>query len=165
MPDLFPSAGGRYTLTVSAPAGCAWSARSESDAADVSPVSGAGAGTVTLTVQPHGLTTEGRSVTVTIGDTSQRVTQVAAACTVSVSPTSLDVSKNAENREIALSIPAGCTWRATTNVDWIVNIAPPSGTGAATIHFLVQANDKGDIRTGEVVVAGVKVPVRQARND
>lgn len=165
MPEIFPSEGGRYTLAVTAPTGCAWSARSESDGADVSPVSGSGSGTVTLTVEPHTLTTEGRSITVTIGGASQRVTQVSAPCTRSVSPTSLEVSKNAENRQIVLSIPNGCTWTASTNVDWIVNVRPASGTGAATIEFLVEANEKGDPRTGEMVVAGIKVPVRQARNE
>ena len=86
------AAGGTTTVTVTADAGCDWTAASNVGWVTASPASGSGAGTVSLTITPNPGSTL-RSGTVTIAGQTVTVTQDTVAC-----PYSLGIDRAVNDR-------------------------------------------------------------------
>jgi all-beta uncharacterized protein/BACON domain-containing protein len=78
------------------------------------------------------------------------------ACRFDVAPSSLLLDLSGAAGRITVSTPVGCTWTATTDVDWIKLIPPIGGSGSGTVSFSVLGNISiGAIeRTGSVIIAG-----------
>jgi len=62
---------------------------------------------------------------------------------------------------VLVILNGGCTWTATTTMDWIQLTAGSSGTGNGLVQFLVGPNG-GPARTGALTIAGQQYLVRQA---
>lgn len=164
-----PSSGGTGSITVSATAACAWSARSdETWIAITAGATGTGPGTVSFTAAPNSgsprsasLVIAGQSVTISQG----AVPSPAANCgNLTVSPRTISVSPAATNGlSTSITAPSGCEWSASSNASWISLTGRTSGSGSGTLTFNVSSNG-GASRTGTLTVAGQIVTITQGLN-
>jgi hypothetical protein len=165
----FSAAAGTGSVTVSGPAGCGWTASSTVSWIALSPVSGAGSGTVGFTVALN--TGAARTGTITVGGETVTITQDAggssappppppAPCTVSLQPTSTSIP--AAGGSGSVTITASCPWSASSSVPWITLTTPASGSGNGSVGFLVAANSSSTGRIGSLNIGGATFTVDQA---
>jgi hypothetical protein len=165
----FAAAGGSGTIAVSAPAACAWTASTNAGWIAVSPATGTGGSTITLTVAQN--TGAERSGTVTVGGSSVTILQSAAvgptptptpSCSVAINPTSRSVTAAAATGlTVGVSAAAGCQWTATSSAVWVTITSGGSGTANGTVVFSVAGN-AGAARTGTIAIADKTFTVNQA---
>jgi hypothetical protein len=159
-----PSSGAtNSTVSVSASAGCVWTAGSTVPwISIVSGATGSGNGTVTFTVAAN-TTTASRTATLTVAGQSVTIVQAAAAaCTYTVNPTSLAaVAAGGATAPVSVTASGGCAWTATPNASWLSITSGGSGTGNGTVAITAAANT-GPARSGTVTVANQTVTVNQA---
>jgi len=157
-----PAAGSTGTaVSVMTSASCAWSASSGAAWISItSGSSGSGNGTVTIVVAAN--TGAARSGAVTIAGQTLTVNQAAAACTYSVSPTTLSaVAGGGATGPVTVTTGAGCAWSATSNVSWLSITTGTSGSGNGTVSINAAVNT-GGARNGTLTVANQTVTVNQA---
>ncbi len=168
--------GGRHDVVVTAPAGCAWSART--DAAWLSIVSGAsgtGGGTVAIQVAANP-SAQPRSGTLTIAGLTYTVDQAGMppgggapappgdpSCTFAVDPRSGSFGAEGGFLEVTVTASAQtCTWTAQSATPWIALEGGVVETGTGRRRFIVAANMTDQPRTGTVGVAGTGITITQA---
>jgi hypothetical protein len=163
--QTFTQAGGSGgPVTVTAPAGCAWTATSSASWVTIgSGSSGTGTGTVTFSVAAN--TGAPRAADLTIAGRTFRVSQD-GSCAFTVSPLLLDDQPPAGGPApvITVTAPALCSWTATTNTSWITITGGASGSGDGTVTITLATNTSGP-RTGSLAVAGATVTVKQLKKD
>jgi hypothetical protein len=155
----FGAGGGPGQVTVSAPAGCSWSAQSAVPWVSVTAgEAGSGPGVVALQVAA----TDGpaRSGTVTIAGRAVTITQ-SPGCSVTVDPLTYAAPAATSASAIAVRAASGCGWTASTSADWIVITAGQSGSGTGNVTVTVAAN-AGPARGGEIRIGGQTIAVNQA---
>jgi len=87
-----------------------------------------------------------------------------APCTYSISPTSQTFSASGGPGTIRVTAGTNCGWTATTNTPWIgISSNNSSGTGSASVTFLVSKNQTNVKRTGTITVEGRTFTVVQNR--
>jgi len=150
----YSSSGGGGSVSITAPGGCAWTATSNVGwIAITSGGSGAGSGTVNYSVAAN----TGSSAligTVTIAGQTFTVTEGGAACTYSLSATTVSYSSSGGSGSVGVTAPSGCAWTATSNVGWIAITSGGSGTGNGTVNYSVTANTSSSALMGSVTIAG-----------
>ena len=154
-------ASGSASFTVTAPAGCVWTATSAAPWLNGLPRGGRGNGTVSFSVGAP--SASARSAAITVGGQSYTVTQSAAACTVSFNPLSPG-SIGAAGGAATLGIGLGgydCSWSASSSASWITRL-PRSGKGSATLNFTVAENLNTNARSGTISVNGQTYTLSQA---
>ncbi|MEO8255891.1 MAG: BACON domain-containing carbohydrate-binding protein [Acidobacteriota bacterium] len=158
--------GGRLTVSVTAQAGCAWTAASQ--VSWITILEGASAqsgnGTRTLSVDANGTTS--RSGTVTIANQVVTISQDALpapvpTCVLTLSASSRGVGSAGGDGTVAVSGAAGCQWSAVSNTSWIAITAGSPGIGAGAVQYRVAANPDALPRSGTIVVAGQGLTVSQ----
>ena len=161
------AAGASTSIAVSTTAGCAWTANGNPSWVSVTPASSSGSGTVLVNVQENAGVA--RTTTFKIAGKDFTVAQLAAqSCTYAVSPTSIQVSSDAQTQAITVTTQANCPVAATVDVQWIdidsVGMAPN-----ATVALTIQKNNSRSERTGNVTISGENfsrtVQVRQSGRD
>ena len=158
----FTSAGGTGTVAVTASGGCAWTAQSNVPWITVTAgANGVGSGTVSYSVAANTAPTA-RTGTINVAGNTFTVTQAAASCTYSISPTSASFASAGGTGSTAVTTTAGCAWAATSNAPWITITAGATGNGSGTVSYSVAANTATSSRTGTLNVAGNTFTVTQA---
>jgi hypothetical protein len=165
--ETMPAPGGNKRITVSAPTGCAWSARTEVPWIVISAgetATGSGAVIFAISANTSG---NARRASVIVASQSVTIDQDAAPpnCGSStVSPGTFSVSALATNGlSTSVTAPSGCEWSASSNASWISLTGRTTSTGTATVTFNVAPNvNGGPSRTGTLTVAGQTVTVNQA---
>lgn len=160
LPGTLPSLGGRFPFTVSSGANCSWTAQTDVSWADVGPSSGVGTANVQLNVAEN-TRVDTRTVTVSIGNQSVRLTQNGTTCVLTISPAIVEVPDQGGRLEIFVTTTAACTWTGTTTQPWI-RIATPPSTGSGTLLVDVLPNT-GDVRQGTVSIGGALLTITQRR--
>ena len=162
----FPASGGTGSVSVTAPSGCSWTARSNvSWITIISGGSGNGNGTVTYSVAAKS-TTGSRTGTLTIAGQTFTVTQ-AGVCTFSISPTSASFPFDGGTGSVSVTAPAGCRWTARSNVSWVTITSGSSGNGNGTVIYSVESLHPPDVlgiflnRTGTLTIAGQTFTITQ----
>jgi hypothetical protein len=159
-----PSTGAEFTLTVTATAGCSWSAISFSGFVTmVGSASGSGNGSVKFAVAAN--TGAQRVGTIELANQTISVHQNAvpvSVCDFTANPT--DTTIGIPGGEVAVNVTVtgaqACTW-TTTSLDPFVTIkSGATGTGNGTAVLTIAAN-AGAPRIGGATVAGKTVMVRQ----
>ena len=89
------------------------------------------------------------------------VTQ-ASQCTFTTTPASLSVQAAGEDGIIAVQTQSGCTWSASSQVDWASFLTQPPAAGSGTVAYRIRANGTTGTRTGSLLVAGRPVRVDQS---
>jgi hypothetical protein len=160
----FASEGGTGSVTVTAPAGCAWSATPSANwIAMTSGAAGSGPGSVVYSVAANP-TTDSRTAAVTIGGQSHSVTQQGrppTACNYDISPTSATWGNDGGSRTFAVSATEGCAWSAVSGASWVV-VDAGQGSGSGVVSYTVKSNTQIGDRSTTIVVAGRTFTVRQA---
>ena len=153
----FPDLGGSSRVTLTAPDGCAWAARSSAEWLSVAPTDGAGNAVLVLSAQPNrGVP---RQTTVSVGGQTIEVSQ-GLGCYFTVSPTSVTVPMGGGGGVLLVGGGApGCAWTAQSDAPWI-SVTPAAGTGDGRINYETLANT-GSPRQGVLRVAGQIVTVSQ----
>ena len=157
------AAAANGTVAVTAVANCAW--RATSNAPWITITAGAfgtGNDTVSYMVAANTAPTP-RTGTMTIGGSTFTVTQAGLPCTVSISPSSANLtSPAAAGGTVTVSAGAGCGWTATSNTAWLTISAGANGSGSGAVSYSVSANTSAASRTGTATIAGQTFAVTQA---
>ncbi len=157
----FGSAGGTgsVSVTVTAGAGCAWTASENTSWISItSGASGTGNGTVSFSVAAN--SGGARSANMTIAGRGFSVTQDAAPCSYSISPSGRAVPASGGSGTFNMTARSGCTWSAASNADWITITSGSSGNGNGAVAFSAAAN-AGAARSGTITAGGQTFTVTQ----
>lgn len=153
------SGGGNTSVNVTAPAGCAWTAASNSPFLTVTGgAAGSGSGTVSYFVAAN--TGPSRSGTMTVAGQTFTVNQL-SGCTYSINPMSANVAVGASTGSIAVTTTAGCTWTSVSNAAFITVTSGANGNGSGNSGYSIAANT-GPQRSGTITIAGQTFTVTQA---
>ncbi len=157
----FSSTGGSATKGITASGvSCAWTATSNAPFITVSPASGTGNGSVTITVGDDS-TGAPQSGTVTIAGQIIQVME-AGGCTATVSPASFALDSNGGVETITVnSSSSACTYTAFSSVPW-ATVSAATGSGSGSLTVTVTPNTTGADLAGTITVAGVNIPVTEA---
>jgi uncharacterized membrane protein len=156
-----PGTAASYTVSVTAAAGCSWTAASNSNWITISSGgSGSGSGTVNYSVAANAAASS-RSGSIAIAGLTLTVTQAAAA-----------FSLNALNANYSAAAAAGSVtvtpasspayWTAVSNAAWIAITSGGANTAAGTVNYSVAANTAATARNGTMTIAGLTFTVTQA---
>ena len=145
----FEAAGGTGKVTVSAPAGKSWHAKSNVSWISVSVSTGTGAKTVTYTVAAYSEVST-RSGTLTIADNTFTVQQTGRRMTLREYSATTDFTE--ETIKIRITALADTAWTATTAASWATVVGAASGTGGGTVTVRVSKNENAKARTATVAV-------------
>ena len=163
----FGAPGGTGAVTVSADAGCSWTARADASWLSITNgATGTGEGVVSFSATTN-TATAARTGSLTVAGRSVSVSQDGAVCQYVVSPIELTPCMPAAQLTTSVTTEAGCPWTATADPSWMTVIAGGSGTGPGTITFRVSDNWDAP-RSGVLMVrwptptAGQNVRVLQA---
>jgi uncharacterized repeat protein (TIGR01451 family) len=156
----YPAAGGSSSVNVTALTGCFWKPNSNDTWIIVASggATGSGAFNYTVLANPDGLP---RTGTVTVGPAIFSVTQAAAPCVFTLSPTGKLMDLVGSESSFDLLCPNGCNWNATASDAWITITSDDSGSGPATINFLVRDNPDASPRQGSISVGGQSFTIVQ----
>jgi hypothetical protein len=121
--------------------------------------SGSGNGTVSLTVGANTALIS-RTGTVNIGGQPFTVTQAAASCTYTVTPTSLSVPAFGLTSALTVGTAAGCSWAPSGVPSWIT-MSTATRTGSGQLAYTISANPGTEPRTATLTINGVAVTVTQ----
>ena len=152
--------GGTASISVTAATGCAWNAASTAAWIMVSSgANGNGNGTVGLTIAANTALTS-RTGTVNLGGQVFTVTQAAATCTYTVTPTTLSVPAFGLTSALTVGTGASCSWAPSGVPSWIT-MSTATRTGSGQLAYTITANT-GAVRTATVTINGVTVTVTQS---
>lgn len=165
--QTIPTSGGTGRITVSAAAGCAWTAQADASWVVITAgTTGTGAGSVSFTVAANPGST--RTASLVVADQTVKVVQGATPspppvnCTYSVNPSTVSASSiGVTGSSVTVSVSTGCTWTAASNVGWLSITSGASGSGNGTVMFSIAANTGGE-RTGALTIGDQTVTVTQA---
>ncbi len=150
---LIASTGGSALVNVITAAGCQWNATSSTSWIAISSgASGSGSGPIQLTVAQNS-NGVARTGTVTIAGTVFSVTQAAAQCIYTVSPSPFTVVSGGYLSTFAITAPSGCDWTALSGSSWI-SASNAGGSGNGTTDVFAQTNTTGVARSGSLTLAG-----------
>ena len=162
-PNQVVGAGGQaLQMQVTTPAGCAWTAASNTPWVTITGGSaGTGSGPVAYTVTANPgpnprrglLTIAGKPVII-----SQQ-TPVPAPCTISVGAASAIGAGGGTGSVSITASTTSCRWQAQSHASWITLTPPTSGNGNGSVQFTVPANSGS--RKGRITVNGKRVIVTQ----
>jgi hypothetical protein len=154
------TAGTGPSIAVTTASGCAWTASTAASWITItSGASGNGNGTVAFTFVANPNSTS-RVGTITIAGQTHTVTQ-AGACPASINPASQTVpAAGGAATNVAVTIPSGCGWTASTADTWLTITSGANGTGNGTVGFTV-ASTTGPQRVGTLTIAGQTHTVTQ----
>ncbi|HEV7923507.1 MAG TPA: N-acetylmuramoyl-L-alanine amidase [Thermoanaerobaculia bacterium] len=167
-----PSSGGGSTnvAITGSPIGCqggSWSAAGNGSWLTVSPASGSGPGSVTVSWQQNS-STSSRSANAAVAGQSFAVTQAGTSAPIcssfTLSPASASPSSAAGSSNVAINgSPAGCqggNWSAAGNGSWL-SASPTSGSGSGSVIVSWQQNSAPSSRSGNATIAGQTFTVTQ----
>jgi hypothetical protein len=151
--------GGPGTITVSAPAGCTWTASSGVGwIAVTGGATGNGDGTSQISIGQN-TDPSPRTGTVTVAGQTITVSQAAAVvvvtptCTYVLDPDTRRIGRRGESGSFAVHTGPTCQWTATSTVPWISVPPGTTGTGEGTVPYTVDRNNDRNDRTGTISVA------------
>jgi BACON domain-containing protein len=159
--NLTTSAATTGTVNVTAGSGCSWTATSNATSwiTISAGASGSGNGSVSYSVAANTATTS-RTGTMTIGGQTFTVTQAAAPCAFSVSPTSITAPPSGASGTITVTTSSNCSWTTSSNATWATITGSRTGSGTAT--YTIAANTGTNSRSAVFSVGGVAISVNQA---
>ena len=80
----------------------------------------------------------------TAGGQTFAVTQAAAACTYSISPTSQSATSGGGAFTVTVTATSSCAWTAVSNASWITVTAGASGSGNGSVSLECGGQHGGD---------------------
>jgi len=156
------ASGATGSVGVSAAAGCTWTASSAASWLTVtSGASGNGPGTVGYAAAAN-TSTSARTGTLTIAGQTFSVTQGAAPCSYSLSPTSAAVAAGGGTASATVTTSSNCAWTASTAVSWLTITSGASRTGTGSVSISAAANTATSSRSGTLTLGDDVFTVTQS---
>jgi hypothetical protein len=154
------AAGSTHTVAIAAPPACDWNASSQALWVTVTPGTGRGNGSLTITAARNG--GSARSGAVTVNDQTLVVNQAAApACTATIDSGSATVSAGGGERSVRVTTQDGCEWTASGGDPSWTQILTPRGTGTSDARYSVSAYNGTSPRSTTLTIAGHSHTVTQ----
>lgn len=159
---LAPAAG-NYTVAVTAPIGCSWTAVSDSDWLTIAGGgSGSANGSFSYSVTANAGTAS-RSGNIAVGGVTMAVTQVALPPPFALNPLNANYGAAAATGIVVVTAAShDAHWSAVSNAPWITVTIGATNTGSQSIAYSVAANPTTAARSGTMAVAGLTFTVTQA---
>lgn len=154
----FPYQGGTATASLTTQAICGWGSTSSVPWITTSG-GGTGPGTLTITIAANP-DPVARSGILNIAGRAFTITQAAAPCVFTLTASATTFPAGGGSGAVTVTTHAACSWQAQTNVTWITFSGPISGSGPATVAFVVAAHT-GTERIGEIGIGGPAVRITQ----
>jgi hypothetical protein len=150
----FGSTGGAGSVNIITDSGCPWaSLNTNSWITITSATNGSGAATVNYTVAANPSTVP-RSGTLVLAGRNYTVTQQGITCTYSLSANAALFVAAGGSDSVDLSTDSACAWTVQNTNAWIAITSATSGSGNATVNYLVAANPTPALRSGTFIIAG-----------
>ena len=160
-PEMLPASGGSGTVTIAAARDCTWAAANPASWIVItSATNGQGDGSVTYLVGANAEPVTRRG-TIDVNNISVAISQEAAPCRFTVTPSTTAVGAPGGDATIQVQTNAACRWTAASEVPWIRVTAGAAGQGDGSVAIAVDANAAA-ARSGRVIVAGTPVIVEQS---
>ena len=155
-----PVNGGSGSLSVTAPALCAWSAASTvpSWLHIVGPATGSGAGVVNYTVDAND-TIAARTASLVIQGLVFTVNQAPVICTYTFGAAGANLPARGGSGTVTLNAARPCPWVVSRDSGWLQTTS--SGTGTGWVQFTAGANTTTNSRTATLMVATAHFVVSQ----
>lgn len=155
---FFLEVGGTGNISVTAPAGCSWTAGPNASWLQItSGASGTGSGTVSYSVDQSS-SHDPRQATLTIAGRTFTVVQGIDYCIIGISPTSVPTySVSGGSGSLTITADTRCGWAAITSADWI-SVTSCCGSGNGTVTYSVAPNTTGSGRAGTITFGGTVGP-------
>jgi hypothetical protein len=160
--SYFPAGSGTYSLWISAPDGCSWTASVSSPFLHL-PAPGPIVGSGMLTFSVDANTGPYRTGTVSIGESLYLVSQIGSPCAATLPALSSWFPGTAGTYSITISVPPGCPWMLGTNVSWI-QTGFAAGSGPAVVTYSLLANPTPSVRVGRLILGSSSMTVNQVPN-
>src|SRR5688572_1463330 len=160
----FPYTAATGTASVVTQAPCPWAASSNVPWITITPPpGGTGNGAVAFTVAANP-DPVARSGVLTVAGSDITITQAAAPCVFTLTPSATSIPFTAGTGTIGVATHAVCAWTATAsaNAPWITIAGGGSGSGNGTVSLNFAANPTAQQRTGTVTVGTATVTFTQA---
>ncbi|BCS34911.1 hypothetical protein TBR22_A41370 [Luteitalea sp. TBR-22] len=157
-----PAGGTESVALTSAADGATWSASSNASWLGVSPASGVGSATVTLTASANAASALSRTATATVAGHQVTVTQAGSTATFTLSSSAwMPAAAGGTHLVTVTSSLADAPWTATTSQPWLTASASSgTGNGSVTLTASVHASS-AQPRTATATIAGRTVSVTQ----
>jgi hypothetical protein len=157
--NVGPGGSAKRDFEVRTSSSCTWTA--QSNASWIAITKGAtGQGTEHVEYSVASNPGPDRTGTITAAGLTFTVTQDAANCSYSISPTNQTFALLGGLGSVAVTATSGCSWTATSNAAWIIVTLGGSGTGHGSVVYTVAPN-LGGTRTGTITIAGRTFTVTQ----
>jgi hypothetical protein len=142
---------------------CSWTVSSGATWANISPASGVGNGSVTVTAGSNAGSATARSTSLTVGGQSVGLSQAGTTCTYSLGSSTANVPSGGGSGSVTVNAPAVCTWTSAPDVSapW-VTITSSGSAGASDVNFTAAPNITSSPRSATLTVAGQPYSVSQA---
>jgi hypothetical protein len=159
----FEAVGGVSFVTVTASAGCGWTAVSQASWIHVASLTpGSGNGTVLYSVDVN-TSASPRTGAMTIAGQMFTVNQAASVCTVSMSHAQATLPPLGGTGSIAVSTGPGCSWTAVSQSPWITITSGGAGTGHGIVTYRVVPLRGQPTRSGQLMIGGLTFSLKQVR--
>jgi hypothetical protein len=157
-----PTDGGTHQVTLTAaPADAPWTATSNAPWLTVTPSSGVGSASLTLTALPHTTSVAPRSASVTVAGVTITVTQTGASPTFSLGPATWTAAADGGTHHATLTAaPDDASWNATSSAPWLT-VTPSSGVGSATLTLTAVPHASSTARSASVAVGSAAMTITQ----
>jgi hypothetical protein len=172
------SSGGQFGVPVVTARDCVWSVASEVSWLKVSPLSGQGESTLTLTVAENDQP-EARTGAFLLNEERFMVAQEAApqppgprpqppppspsTCSYALDPSSSTFGRQGGTGSFRVITGPGCAWAAASTTNWIVIVSGAAQIGPGEVHYRVSSFN-GRQRTGAILAAGRTHTIVQDRD-
>ena len=87
---------------------------------------------------------------------------IQSSCSYSINPTSAAPTATGGNFSATITTSSGCSWNASSTVNWITLLNGASGNGSGNLMYSVQPNSSANSRTGSLSIAGSSLTVTQS---
>jgi hypothetical protein len=127
------------------------------------PSGGSGTGTAWLNFTVAGNPTAAqRTGTLTVAGRTIAVTQGPAACTFTVTPTDISISKDGGTATVGVETGPGCSWTVQNSLNWVTVTAGNGGTDSGTVTLQIAPNTLAFPRAAAINIAGKLVVINQS---
>jgi hypothetical protein len=160
-PSTVDANGGSGQVNITVDRDCTWDARADADWIRLTPpTSGQGEGTLRFTTTANTAVSSRRGAVV-VNDQRVDVVQAAAACSFALSAPGAEAPAQGAALAVTVTAPTGCSWTATSPVEWIQVSQGRQGSGNGVVSIAVAANG-GESREAAVLIGGQSYTVTQA---
>jgi hypothetical protein len=82
-------------------------------------------------------------------------------CAISLAAAPASLGHDGGTGTVTVTTTGECAWTATSDANWLADVAPAAGQGNGQVEFRVAANPGATARVGDIVVNASRIQVRQ----